>query len=183
MFGRGGVRAGAVDGGEEAGSVEGEGEVQVVLVGGDGGEAEAGFGCVLEVGAHVCDVEDGGHGGRLFLWFVLCINWIAFVVEISFSSEVVKVRIDAGIVRLRFFGGGGLTAHRLETLPNRPIRPTTAELPTAIRPATDALRTDFAKRGWKGGEGCCYLVDLSRLVSILVVLLEERLVKNLEVGD
>lgn len=60
------MRAGAVDGGEEAGAVEGEGEVQVVFCAGDGCEAEAGFGCVLEVGAHVCYVEDGGHGGRLF---------------------------------------------------------------------------------------------------------------------
>lgn len=67
MLGRGGLRAGAVDGREEAGAVQGEGEVQVVFCVWDGGEAEAGFGGVLEVGAHVCDVEYGRHDGRRFV--------------------------------------------------------------------------------------------------------------------
>ena len=52
----------AVDAGEEAGAVEGEGEVQVILCGGDRGEAEFGLGGVLEVRAHVGDVKDGRHG-------------------------------------------------------------------------------------------------------------------------
>lgn len=52
------MRACAVYGGEEAGSLEGDGEVEVVFIGGNGCEAEAGFGGVLEVGAHVCYVED-----------------------------------------------------------------------------------------------------------------------------
>lgn len=64
MLGRGRLGAGAVDGREEAGAVQGEGEVQVVFVAWDGGEAEAGLGGVLEVGAHVCDVEYGRHDGR-----------------------------------------------------------------------------------------------------------------------
>lgn len=68
MLGGGGLGARAVDGGEEAGAVQGEGEVQVVFVVGDGGEAEAGFGGVLEVGAHVCDVEYGRHDGWMFVW-------------------------------------------------------------------------------------------------------------------
>lgn len=59
------VRAGAVYGGEEAGAVQGEGEVEVELAVFHGGYAQAGFGGVLEVRAHVCDVEDGGHRG----WF------------------------------------------------------------------------------------------------------------------
>lgn len=75
MFEGRGVRARTVYGGEEAGAVEGEGEVEVEFVVSDGGEAQTGFGGVLEVGAHVCDVEYGWHGGRAFLclFFLVCI--------------------------------------------------------------------------------------------------------------
>lgn len=53
VFGRGRGRAAAVEGGDEAGAVEGEGEVEVLLCVCDGGHAQACAGGVLEVGAHV----------------------------------------------------------------------------------------------------------------------------------
>lgn len=56
----------AVYGGEEALAVECNGELEVVFGRLDRGEAQAGFGGVLEMRAHVCYVEDGGHGGGLW---------------------------------------------------------------------------------------------------------------------
>ena len=46
---------------EEASTVEGEGEMEIEFVVGDGSQAEAGFGDVLEVGAGVGDVLNGRH--------------------------------------------------------------------------------------------------------------------------
>lgn len=55
------------EGGDEAFALETEHQVDVQLGDGYGGEAEAGFGCILEMRAHVCKV-DQGHGDGWRIW-------------------------------------------------------------------------------------------------------------------
>lgn len=98
----GGLRAGASDGGEEAGVLEGEGEGEDEVGRGDGGEAEAGFGGVLEVGADVGEVDEG-HNLLCFIAMVGVVMWrpkadVRWSCSMKWSSIWVSLWMDGGVV-------------------------------------------------------------------------------------
>lgn len=195
MLGGGGLRARAVDGREETGAVQGEGEVQVVFGVCDGGEAEAGFGGVLEVGAHVCDVEYGRHGGLRFVCFVVV--YVCFKLLVVRNESFVRVSIFvlwSDVVFLVFkscFLGffWQLTAHclfgpHLTFLANRPCWAAMKDSQERGGPGKMALCEgcgDFGKL--RVGTGGAFLCEVVAILSIWVVVLSAWSRNRQKFGD